>query len=123
MEVVFVRCRRLLKYNFDEILRHKEPKALAVGFFAVFAPFAVNQIMTNSPHPFFGSPAAPPLAFTLPGCPSRSAPSALVVWGASRRFCEALWLPGYLAVPECGMEVVFVRCRQLLKYIIYFIKL
>ena len=26
---------------------------------------------------------------------------------------------GYPAVPECGMEVVFVRCRQLLKYIIY----
>ena len=26
---------------------------------------------------------------------------------------------GYLAVPECGMEVVFVRCRRLLKYIIY----
>jgi len=42
MEVVFVRCQRLLKYNFDEILRHKEPKALAVGFFAVFAPFAVR---------------------------------------------------------------------------------
>ncbi|NOR48579.1 MAG: hypothetical protein GQ533_11145 [Methanosarcinaceae archaeon] len=26
---------------------------------------------------------------------------------------------GYPAVPECGMEVVFVRCRWLLKYIIY----
>ena len=25
---------------------------------------------------------------------------------------------GYPAVPECGMEVVFVRCRRLLKYII-----
>ena len=24
---------------------------------------------------------------------------------------------GYPAVPECGMEVVFVRCRQQLKYI------
>jgi len=25
---------------------------------------------------------------------------------------------GYPAVPECGMEVVFVRCQRLLKYII-----
>jgi len=27
----------------------------------------------------------PFLAFTLPGCPSRSAPPALVMWGAGRR--------------------------------------
>ncbi|MCG7848968.1 MAG: hypothetical protein MIO93_07295 [ANME-2 cluster archaeon] len=27
-----------------------------------------------------------PFQFTLPGCPSRSAPPALVVWGAGRRF-------------------------------------
>ena len=26
---------------------------------------------------------------------------------------------GYPAVPECGMEVIFVRCQLLLKYIIY----
>ena len=28
----------------------------------------------------------PPLASPLPGCPSRYAPPALVVWGASKRF-------------------------------------
>jgi uncharacterized protein (DUF2062 family) len=45
MEVVFVRCRRLLKYIIYEILHHKERegrKAMAVGSFAVFAPFAVR---------------------------------------------------------------------------------
>jgi len=42
-----------------------------------------------------------------------------VVWGAGWRFYGALWMNGYPAVPECGMEVVFVRCRRLLKYIIY----
>ena len=34
------------------------------------------------------------------------------LFGASR-------MHEYPAVPECGMEVVFVRCRRLLKYIIY----
>ena len=63
----------------------------------------------------------PPLAFTLPGGPSRSAPPALVVWGAGRRFYGATWMHEYPAVPECGMEVVFVRCRWLLKYINYII--
>jgi len=38
--------------------------------------------------------------------------------GAGMRFCGALWMNGYPAVPECGMEVVFVRCQRLLKYII-----
>ena len=36
--------------------------------------------------------SSPPLAFTLPGCPSRSAPPALVVWelaGAFRLFLRA----------------------------------
>ena len=60
----------------------------------------------------------PPLSITLPGCPSRSAPPALVVWGAGRRFYGASWMNGYPAVPECGMKVVFVRCRRQLKYII-----
>jgi len=39
--------------------------------------------------------------------------------GAGRRFCGALWMNGYPAVCGCGMEVVFVRCRRLLKYITY----
>jgi len=46
MEVVFIRCRRLLKYIIYEILRRKERegrKAGAVGSFAVFAPFAVRN--------------------------------------------------------------------------------
>ena len=62
MEVVFVRCRRLLKYIIYEILHHKDrkgQKASAVGFFAVFAPFAVNQIMKPSPPPSPCSPVAP----------------------------------------------------------------
>jgi hypothetical protein len=42
MDVVFVRCRRLLKYIIYEILRRKGRKAMAVESFAVFAPFAVN---------------------------------------------------------------------------------
>ena len=45
MEVVFVRCRRLLKYIIYEILHRKERKvrkASAVESFAVFAPFAVR---------------------------------------------------------------------------------
>ena len=46
MEVVFVRCRRLLKYIIYEILHRKERKgrkAMAVGPFAVFAHFAVRN--------------------------------------------------------------------------------
>ena len=31
----------------------------------------------------------------------------------------AMWMHGYPTVPECGTEVVFVSCLQLLKYIIY----
>jgi len=42
--------------------------------------------------------------------------------GAGRRFYGASWMHGYPAVPECGMEVVFVRCQRLLKYIIYEIR-
>jgi len=45
MEVVFVRCRRRLKYIIYEILHRKDRKgrkASAVGSFAVFAPFAVR---------------------------------------------------------------------------------
>ena len=42
MEVVFVRCRRLLKYIVYEMLRRKGRKAMAVESFAVFAPFAVR---------------------------------------------------------------------------------
>ena len=46
MEVVFVRCLRLLKYIICEILHCKDRngrKASAVGSFAVFAPFAVRN--------------------------------------------------------------------------------
>jgi len=45
MEVVFVRYRPLLKYIIYEILYRKDRngrKASAVGYFAVFAPFAVR---------------------------------------------------------------------------------
>ena len=46
MEVVFVRCRQLLKYIIYEILRRKERygrKASAAESFAVFAHFAVRN--------------------------------------------------------------------------------
>jgi hypothetical protein len=59
MEVVFVSCRRQLKYIIYKILHSKERKAMAVESFAIFAPFAVNLILITSPHPFFRSPAAP----------------------------------------------------------------
>ena len=62
---------------------------------------------------------SPPLASLCPGAPPRSASARYCGVGAGRRFCGALWMHGYSAVPECGMEVVFVRCRRLLKYIIY----
>jgi hypothetical protein len=45
MEVVFVRCQRLLKYIIYEMLHRKERKgrkAGAVDSFAVFAHFAVR---------------------------------------------------------------------------------
>jgi hypothetical protein len=42
MDVVFVRCRRLLKHIIYEILRRKGRKAMALESFAVFAPFAVR---------------------------------------------------------------------------------
>jgi hypothetical protein len=74
----------LLKYNFYVILHRKERKAKATEFFAIFAPFAVNQIMKPSPHPFSISSSAPRLHFT--GCPSRYAPPALVVRGLAGAF-------------------------------------
>ena len=89
MEVVFVRCRRLLKYITYEILHRKGRKgrkASAVGSFAVFAHFAVNQIMTNSSHPFSRSPAAPLSPSLSLGAPSRSAPPALDGVGAAGAF-------------------------------------
>jgi len=46
VDVMFVSCRRLLKYIIDEILCREDRngrKASAVGFFAVFAPFAVRN--------------------------------------------------------------------------------
>jgi len=59
-----------------------------------------------------------PFVFTLPGCLSRSASSAL--W---RRGWQALFgasqMHGFPAVCGCGMVVVFVSCRRQLKYIIY----
>jgi len=39
--------------------------------------------------------------------------------GAGRRFCGATWMHGYPAVRGCGVDVVLVSCRRLLKYIIY----
>jgi len=32
--------------------------------------------------------------------------------GTDMHFFGALWMNGYPAIPECKMEVVFVRCRQ-----------
>ena len=61
----------------------------------------------------------PPLAFTLPGCPVLICSACPCGVGAGVRFCGALWMNGCPAVCGCGMEVVFVRCRRLLKYIIY----
>ncbi len=43
-----------------------------------------------APHPFFHSPAAP-FPFTLPGCPSRAAPPALVVRGLAGAF-RLIWV-------------------------------
>ena len=56
----------LLKYNLDVILYHKGRKAnptKSFAIFALFAPFAVNQIMKPSPHPF----SFRPFAFTSQG--------------------------------------------------------
>ncbi len=33
-----------------------------------------------------------------------------------RRFCGISWMHGYPAILGCRMEIVFVRCRQQLKY-------
>ena len=52
---------------------------MAVESFAVFAHFAVNQIMKPSPRPSSRSPAAPPRLHSTP----------LLVW----------WLAGALVVP------------------------
>jgi len=46
MEVVFVRCQRLLKYIICEMVHRKDRKgrkASAVESFAFFAPFAVRS--------------------------------------------------------------------------------
>ena len=39
--------------------------------------------------------------------------------GSGRCFCIASQMRGFTAVPECGVDFVFVRCRWLLKYINY----
>ena len=64
------------------------------------------------------SSALPPLPSSLhsAGCPSRSAPPSPVVWGAGRRFTGASWMHEYPAVQGCGVDVVLVSCRRLLKY-------
>jgi len=65
VDIMSASCRRLLKYNFYEMIHRKERegrKANPIESFAVFATFAVYQIMKTSPHLFFGSPAAPTTA-------------------------------------------------------------
>ena len=61
VDIMLVGCRQLLKYNLDIIMHRKERegrKANPTESFAIFAPFAVNQIMKPSSHPLFRSPAA-----------------------------------------------------------------
>ena len=66
--VVLVSCRWLLKYIIYEILHRKERKvrkAMAVESFAVFAHFAVNQIIKPSP-PFVPSLSRSPPSYLRP---------------------------------------------------------
>jgi len=69
VDVMSISCRQLLKYIIYEILCRKGRKASTVGSFAIFAPFAVNQIMKLSPRSLFGSPAAPFSPSRCPGAP------------------------------------------------------
>ena len=95
---MFVSCRQLLKYIIYEILHRKGRKARAVESFAVFAHFAVNQIMKPSPHPLFVSPAAPSRLHSTRPCGV----------GACRLFRGASWMHRYPAVRGCEMDVVLV---------------
>jgi hypothetical protein len=76
LDVILVSCRRQLKYNLYEMLHHKGRKAKATESFAVFAPFAVSQIMKSSPHPSLTR-----LPIPLPICST-----SLVVWGLTGAF-------------------------------------
>ena len=74
--------------------------------------------MNSSPHPFFDSPAAPLSPSLCQG--ARPDLLHLPLWcGGWQALFGASLMHGYPVVPECGMEVVFVRCQWLLKYIIY----
>ena len=76
--------------------------------------------MNFSPHPFFDSPAPPPLTCTLPGCPSRSAPLALLVWELAgafvvlrgcmgiRRSGVAKWTLCLFAAGDC-LNILFMK--------------
>ena len=73
--------------------------------------------MNSSPRHLFGSPAAPLSPSLCPGAPPDLL--RLPLWcGGWQAIFGASLMYGFPAVPECGMEVVFVSCRRLLKYII-----
>ncbi|MCD4799888.1 MAG: hypothetical protein K8R19_12895, partial [Methanosarcinales archaeon] len=59
-----------------------------------------------------------PLSPLCPGARPRLAPPDFVVWGAGRGFRGALWMHRYPAVRGCKVDVMFVSCRRLLKYIL-----
>jgi len=108
-----------VKIYYYSILKPQRTQSAQSDFTLFLCPSVVNCELLPAPTP---SPALlpPPLAFTPRGCPSLSAPPAFVVGvGAGRRFFGALWMNEYPPFPGCGMYVVFVRCRRLLKYIIY----
>jgi len=59
--------------------------------------------------PFFSSPAAPPLAFTPPGCPPPVCSTLPCGVGAGSRFRGALWMHGYPAVRGCEVKAIAVE--------------
>ncbi|MDT8402847.1 MAG: DNA methyltransferase, partial [Bacteroidales bacterium] len=120
-------ARNRLDFSYTPLDEHTAPQRTQSQcniFLCVLCALCGELNNENQPHSFFSSPAAP-FWFTLPGCPSRSAPPALVVWGAGRRFsilpagfgCEVgmdAWVELY-SVVVCGV------LTWLLKYIIYII--
>lgn len=75
------------------------------------------KILDFSPRPLFVSPTTPSRLHSA-GCPHTICTTRSCGEGAGRRFYGALRMNGYPAVPECGVDVVFVSRRRLLKYII-----
>ncbi|MDW7774889.1 MAG: DNA methyltransferase [Methanosarcinales archaeon] len=81
-------ARNRLDFSYTPLDEHTAPQRTQSQcniFLCVLCALCGELNNENQPHSFFSSPAAP-FWFTLPGCPSRSAPPALVVWGAGRRF-------------------------------------